>query len=638
MMRRNVLLIVLLLCLLPVSAWATRYSALTWIDGYPAAADSCLVIMEPEAEFVDLSSMLSQANHEVRNVGLWDGMVVETGDLKSVDLYQGADIFQVVVELDPQRDLPEQLDQLRELPGVAEVWPNYLRYPHWTPNDPYYSGYQGNLREIYLPAAWELTKGDGATVAVIDTGYRQYGLEDEVKNLLTGYDFWANDSNVNDYIGHGTHVSNTIAERTNNGIGCAGIAFNATILPLKVFPDWDEGALDSDINSAINYATNHNADVINMSLGGGAYNGSTNSAVNEAYANEIIVVASSGNEGTNGVEYPAAYQNVIAVGSCDVHSVGANPQRSSFSNYGEDLELVAPGDAIYQETYDNTYNEVGYFGYGGTSMSSPHVSAVAALLVSYGGADASAIRNALRNTAHNGSGNWTQTLGYGEIDAHAALVAYGGVANKAPTAYVKASPTQGNAPLEVEFDGASSSDEDGSIVKYVWRNETRDTAIGTGKVVSYNFTNPGEYLIKLTVTDNDGATDTDSVRITVREQTADDDDTASDDDTSDNNDYGDSECGNLISMIYNTCGFALILETTGAMNPNDAYAECEDGVHGDTYDCLNWCYQQVTSCDDWQACATQACGVQIYVESSGSNDEAGNDDDDDDDYLWGCGG
>jgi len=646
---RKILFIAFLVCLLPGSVWATRYTAVTWIDGHPAAADSCVVVMDPEAVFNEFQQELSEAEHAVRNVGLWDGIIVEPNDFKSVDVYVGEDISHVVAALDPTRDAREQMDRLRELPGVAEVWPNWIHYPLWTPNDPYYNYYQGNFKQIYMPAAWDLTKGDGATVAVIDSGYRQYGLEDEVKNLLTGYDFWGNDSNVNDYIGHGTHVSNTIAERTNNGVGCAGIAFNAKIMPLKVFPDYDDGALDSDINSAINYATSHHADVINMSLGGGLYNGSTNTAVNSAYADEIVVVAASGNEGANGVEYPAAYDNVIAVGSCNVHSVGANPQRSSFSNYGSDLELVAPGDEIYQETYDGTYQEVGYFGYGGTSMASPHVAAVAALLVSYGGADASAIRQALRNTARSSYSGWSQYLGYGEIDAYAALVAYGGAApNQKPTAYVKASPTQGEAPLTVQFDGSSSSDSDGNIVKYIWRNETRDTKIGTGKKINYRFINPGTYLVKLTVTDNDGAADTDSVRITVKEagddDTPADDDTSGDDDTPGDDDYGDSECGNLISLIYNTCAYALILDETGAMDPNDAYDQCENGDNADTYECLYWCYEQVTTCDTWQQCAIQACGVQIYQSSGGSGDDDEDNDKDEDDgddeggYLWGCGG
>jgi subtilisin family serine protease len=623
--RRWTILVLIALLALPMTALATEYKATTEINGHLAAADSVIVSMEDGVELAVMAGAMAAEGMAVRSVGLEDGVVVERDDLKAVDVYTSEEIFVVTVDVTPKRDLAEQIAALETLPGVREVSPNYIHFPSYRPNDSYYSSYQGNFRQLYLEDAWDLTKGSGATVAVIDSGYRTTGMSDSATNIGGGYDFWGNDGNVNDYIGHGTHVGNTVAEATNNSRGCAGIAFQARLMPLKVFPDYDGGALESDIISAINYARSNGADVINMSLGGGGYVSQSNSAINNAFNSDVVVVAASGNDGASSVDYPGAYENAIGVGSCNTHSLGANPQRSSFSNYGSALDLVAPGDEIVQETYEPGYG-AGYYALGGTSMAAPHVAGVAALLVSYGGADAAAIRNALYQTARSSSSTWTNQLGWGEVDAHAALVAYGGGGgggNDKPIADADASPRLGDAPLTVVFDGGGSSDPDGSIASYRWKIVADGDVIGSSKTVTHTFTSPGQYVVELRVNDDEGAYDTDTVTISVTGEGDDDDD----DDTT----FDDSDCGLMLSTVYDDCGFAFAYANGQEVLPSPALQMCDENESDAPWDCLLQCYDSVDACGTWRACARQECGVRVLESSSGASSDGEND------FMWGCG-
>jgi subtilisin family serine protease len=135
-----------------------------------------------------------------------------------------------------------------------------------------------------------------------------------------------------------------------------------------------------------------------------------------------MVFAASGNNGATTVSYPAAYNNVIAVGSAVPASPGANPTRSSFSNYGTALDLLAPGEGVVQETISGGTR--GYYAMSGTSMASPHAAAVAAMLISYKGVNPAKVRDAMFNTAFNHKGKRTNALGYGIINAQKAMQNY----------------------------------------------------------------------------------------------------------------------------------------------------------------------------------------------------------------------
>ena len=239
-------------------------------------------------------------------------------------------------------------------------------------------------------------------------------------NFVAGYDFVDNDSHANDEDSHGTHVAGTIAQSTNNGIGVAGIAFNTTIMPIRVLGP--AGGTYQQIVDGIYYAANNGADIINMSLGGPSAATILEDAVDHAYNNGVVVIAASANESSGQVSYPAAYNNVIAVGATQYDET-----RSSYSNYGSSLDLVAPGgggsNGVVQQTFGDTFQDWGYWFYQGTSMAAPHVSGVAALILSKNSSLApSEVRTILESTAEDkGDPGWDQYYGHGLLDAHAAL-------------------------------------------------------------------------------------------------------------------------------------------------------------------------------------------------------------------------
>jgi subtilisin family serine protease len=269
---------------------------------------------------------------------------------------------------------------------------------------------------IKAPQAWTVTNGSSAVkVAVLDTGidHNHPSLANFVNTSL-GRTFVG--GTTMDVQGHGTHVAGTIASYGS----VSGVMQNATLIPVKVLGDDGSGSLYG-ITQGILYAANIDADVINMSLGGGGYNQSMDEAVQTATSQGTIVVAASGNDGASSISYPAAYSSVIAVGS-----VTSNRTRSSFSNYGSGLELMAPGSNIY-----STYPNSRYTTLSGTSMATPHVAGVAGLIrAANPNISVSPARQILRDTAQE-AGSSTQ-YGYGIVDAHAAVVAASGGGGTTP--------------------------------------------------------------------------------------------------------------------------------------------------------------------------------------------------------------
>ena len=343
-----------------------------------------------------------------------------------------------LVEFDPAKDVRLMAASLLDDPSIESAEPNYYRYADFTPNDEYYS-YQWHFPMIQMPSAWDRSNGAGVTVAVIDTGvaYEDYDPYAQAPDLagtafVAGWDFVNGDSHPNDDNSHGTHVAGTIAQTTNNGMGVAGIAYGANIMPIKVLDNEGSGT-DQMVADGIAWAVNHGAQVINLSLGGPSPSSVLESAVNDAYNNGGTVVAAAGNE-NSGVSYPAAYENCIAVGA-----VRYDETRSYYSNYGPALDLVAPGgdvyvdqngdgygDGVLQQTFDpdtQDYTDFGYWFFQGTSMAAPHVSGVAALLIAHGNATTpDEVRAALENTAEDkGPAGWDVEYGHGLIQANDAL-------------------------------------------------------------------------------------------------------------------------------------------------------------------------------------------------------------------------
>jgi serine protease len=239
---------------------------------------------------------------------------------------------------------------------------NSLAHAHFLPNDPYYTPYQWNFDDqapggnpyggangggINLEPAWEISTGSGVVVAVVDTGvaYEDYGVYERAPDLadthfVPGWDFVNNDAHPNDDHYHGTHVTGTIAQSTDNGIGVAGVAFDCSIMPVKVLNRNGEGTLQQLLDG-IHFAVDNGADVINMSLGWEAgYDPGqpVKDALDYAYDHGVTVVCSSGNDASDTVSYPAAYETTIAVGATRYDET-----RPSYSNYGDALDLSVPG-------------------------------------------------------------------------------------------------------------------------------------------------------------------------------------------------------------------------------------------------------------------------------------------------------
>lgn len=310
----------------------------------------------------------------------------EVSQLYSVEFADDVDPFEVATSLseDPSVEFAEP-NFIAGITGRPVALPNQLE-----PNDPFYSQHQWNLPAIQMPAAWDITTGEGVIVAIIDTGVAFDAPDLAGTNRLTGYDFVNNDADPTDDNGHGTHVAGTVAQTTNNGIGVAGVAYDATIMPIKALGASGNGSY-ADIIKAIIYAVDQGADVINMSLAGRTGTQALEDAVQYAYDHGVVVVAATGNDGQSAVYYPAGYdQYVIAVGAVRVDNT-----LTDYSNFGSALDLVAPGgdvgidqnndgfgDGVLQQTFKSSGSGFSYRFFEGTSMASPHVAGVAALLIS----------------------------------------------------------------------------------------------------------------------------------------------------------------------------------------------------------------------------------------------------------------
>ncbi|WP_350342930.1 S8 family peptidase [Proteinivorax tanatarense] len=292
---------------------------------------------------------------------------------------------------------------------VEYIEPNYKLYTLGNPHDDMHPNQQWHYEMINAPQTWSnLTVGSqDVTVAILDTGidYNHQSLENLVDTSL-GINYTT--SNENDFMdrqGHGTHVAGTVA--SYNGV--TGVAYNVTLVPVKVLGDDGSGSLYDIINGVI-YATDIGADIINMSLGGGLYSPSMNNACEAAAEAGTIPIAASGNDGRASISYPANYDSVMAVGSVD-----SNGSRSSFSNYGDGLDIVAPGRNIYSTTPNNGYNT-----FTGTSMAAPHVAGVASLIRSVDSElSTDEVINIINSTAQE-AGSFYQ-YGHGIVDTYAAV-------------------------------------------------------------------------------------------------------------------------------------------------------------------------------------------------------------------------
>ena len=343
--------------------------------------DEILVKFKPSVSFNQIEAILAS---------------YKTKEIKRI---RGINVYQL--KIPAEYTVEEMVRAFKENPDVEFAEPNYIAHITITPNDDFFeyqyalhnkgqeigpSGPSGKAgADINAPEAWEEERGKGEVIiAIIDTGVDLNHPDLKNKIYSSGYDFANNDPIAQDDHGHGTHCAGIASADTNNKEGIAGVAWNCKLLPVKVMDKEGYGKY-SWISEGIIWASDHNADVINLSLGGEFPSETLKAALEYAYNKGVVIVAAAGNDG-GAVLYPAAYDEYcLAVAATDY-----NDQRVTFltysweSNFGPEIDVAAPGVRILS-TYPVSLTPPGYLPYAwgsGTSMATPHVAGLAALIKS----------------------------------------------------------------------------------------------------------------------------------------------------------------------------------------------------------------------------------------------------------------
>jgi subtilisin family serine protease len=400
-----------------------------------------------------------------------------------------------------------QIDSLRSLSNVKYV---DLDSPVHSLEQALPWGVQRVKADQVLPT----NQGQGVKVGIIDTGI---DLSHPDLHVVGNVSFVEGITTGNDDNGHGTHVAGTVAA-LNNTIGVIGIAPQAELYAIKVLDSTGTGWL-SDVISGIEWAVDNNLDVVNMSLGSSSGYSTFQQACDNAFNAGVLVVAAAGNSGSSGstadcVGYPAKYDSVIAVAATD-----SSNKRAYFSSTGPAVELAAPGVSIYSTYPGNRYAYM-----SGTSMATPHVTGVAALVFASGISDTNnngRINDEVRvrlqqSTIDLGTPGRDSEYGYGLIDATLAVSSTTG--NRAPVSNAGIDQTV-NPNTLVTLNGSASSDPDGDALTYSWSQVSGvSVALSSETAAKPVFTplSAGSYTFRLIVNDGNLDSAPDQVTITVR--------------------------------------------------------------------------------------------------------------------------
>ena len=446
--------------------------------------------------------------------------------LQVVQLPNGTDIQSAVKEYEANPDVlyAEPDYRISIMPDKTESIINYVNFANnlSIPNDSLFSnqwdfhntGQTGGTpdADIDAPEAWAISTGSHSiVVAVIDTGVLythsdlssniwnntgeipDNGIDDDGNGYIDdvrGWDFVNRDNDPIDDKDHGTHVSGTIGAVGNNTIGVAGLNWQVKIMPLKVFDRMGYGST-SDAILAVEYANAKGASVISNSWGGPDYSQALKDAID---ASPAIVVCAAGNGNghnndnfDNNSVYPASYSsaNIISVAATD-----HNDTLALYSNIGlSSVDLAAPGTSIWSTYYDGNYASM-----TGTSMATPHVSGVAALVKAVNPSLTSTqIKNIILSTVD------VKSSLSGKVASGGRLNAYKAVSAALLNANFTSNVTSGKAPLSVKFMDTSTGV---GISAWEW-DFNNDTIIdSTSQNPEYTYILPGYYTVNLTVTTN----------------------------------------------------------------------------------------------------------------------------------------
>lgn len=406
----------------------------------------------PGRLLVKLSSVPKRMSEEIRIHGGTSKTYIDSVDkiirrhgILSVEyLYKPSNMSASVRQLRDQRginrwlilhfpretDIPKVAQELLKENAVEFVEPDYIGFGlAKIPNDTLFElqwalnneGQTGGKQDadIDAPEAWELLTNvkEKVIIAVLDTGVN-VGHPDLKDRIIGGYDFVNSDPDPSDDHGHGTAVVGIIGAVTDNNAGIAGACNDCKIMPIKVLDSSNKGQY-SWWAEGMMYALEHGAKVINLSLGGTEYSRSLKDVVDTVIDNNVVIIAATGNFGEGKLMYPAAFDNVIAVGATDMYD-----NLWDGSNYGSKIDVVAPGVDIITTGVDGEYSI-----WTGTSVAAPHVSSIAGMLLSIKpDMNPAQIDMVIKKTSDDRIGDsgkdklgWDEYYGYGRVNAHDAI-------------------------------------------------------------------------------------------------------------------------------------------------------------------------------------------------------------------------
>ncbi len=363
--------------------------------------------------------------------------------LRSRALARISSLNAYVVRIPEDATVEEMVEAFGRNPDIAYVQPNYIYRACLTPNDKYFEDQyalfnkgqqvgwvpgspQGKpSADIKATSAWEETTGiAGVVIGIVDTGVDLNHPDLKNKIRSRGYDFVNGDTDATDDNGHGTMVAGIAAAETNNYEGIAGVAWNSKILPVKVLDQFGSGTTVTIVNGIL-WAVDNGAQILNLSFGAPAKDNVVEEALKYAFETKgVFIAAAAGNDNT-AVYYPAAYDRYV----CATAATDYNDQRTTWSNFGPEIDVAAPGDKIIT-TYPVALTPAGFQPYkfqDGTSMAGAHVAGLAALIRGIKPSlSPSDIMNIIRYSAddvnssiHKGRDVF---IGYGRINMEKALV------------------------------------------------------------------------------------------------------------------------------------------------------------------------------------------------------------------------